>query len=186
LNAQWSCASTSHTTQKPLPQQPVRVPSAAASARAIEATPQRTCAEERRVSVSYAAIRRAHTAIRRAHNLLSPQPVPCDLQLCCTSHGPFWDEMQRMGRGLSPTDTRRRPAMGSLTQDVQVRRHVTPTSTRSRGLGRRIHGSVEDTKLSTNKQHTLLFSFFELLEKSSAPVPMTVVTGIGTGLVPSV
>ena len=41
----------------------------------------------------------------------------------------------------------------------------------SRGLGRRIHGSVEDTKLSTNKQHSLsclppglrefiLFSFF--------------------------
>ena len=29
------------------------------------------------------------------------------------------------------------------------------SSTRSRGLGRRIHGSVEDTKLSTNKQHTL-------------------------------
>ena len=28
-------------------------------------------------------------------------------------------------------------------------------STRSRGLGWRIHGSVEDTKLSTNKQHTL-------------------------------
>ena len=28
------------------------------------------------------------------------------------------------------------------------------SSTRSRGLGRRIHGSVEDTKLSTNKQHT--------------------------------
>ena len=28
-------------------------------------------------------------------------------------------------------------------------------STRSRGLGRRIHESVEDTKLSTNKQHTL-------------------------------
>jgi hypothetical protein len=26
---------------------------------------------------------------------------------------------------------------------------------RSRGLGRRIHGSVEDTKLSTNKQHSL-------------------------------
>ncbi len=24
-----------------------------------------------------------------------------------------------------------------------------------RGLGRRIHGSVEETKLSTNKQHTL-------------------------------
>lgn len=112
------------------------------------------------MSVSYAAIRRAHTAIRRAHNLLSPQPVPCDLQLCCTSHGPFWDEMQRMGRGLSPTDTRRRPAMGSLTQDVQVRRQ-TPSL-------------------------LLLFSFFELLEKSSAPVPMTVVTGIGTGLIPAV
>ena len=29
------------------------------------------------------------------------------------------------------------------------------SSTRSRGLGRRIHESVEDTKLSTNKQHTL-------------------------------
>jgi hypothetical protein len=32
------------------------------------------------------------------------------------------------------------------------------SSTRSRGLGRRIHGSVEDTKLSTNKQHSLLLS----------------------------
>ena len=30
------------------------------------------------------------------------------------------------------------------------------SSTRSRGLGWRIHESVEDTKLSTNKQHTLL------------------------------
>ena len=29
------------------------------------------------------------------------------------------------------------------------------SSTRSRGLGRRIHEGVEDTKLSTNKQHTL-------------------------------
>ncbi len=29
------------------------------------------------------------------------------------------------------------------------------SSTLSRGLGRRIHGSVEDTKLSTNKQHSL-------------------------------
>ena len=28
------------------------------------------------------------------------------------------------------------------------------SSTRSRGLGRRIHESVEDTKLSTNKQHS--------------------------------
>ena len=32
------------------------------------------------------------------------------------------------------------------------------SSTRSRGLGRRIHESVEDTKLSTNKQHSLLSS----------------------------
>jgi hypothetical protein len=31
------------------------------------------------------------------------------------------------------------------------------SSTLSRGLGWRIHGSVEDTKLSTNKQHTLPF-----------------------------
>ena len=29
------------------------------------------------------------------------------------------------------------------------------TRTRPRGLGWRIHGSVEDTKLSTNKQHHL-------------------------------
>jgi len=29
------------------------------------------------------------------------------------------------------------------------------SSTRSRGLGRQMHESVEDTKLSTNKQHTL-------------------------------
>ena len=29
------------------------------------------------------------------------------------------------------------------------------SSTLSRGLGRRIHGSVEDTKLSTNKQQSL-------------------------------
>jgi hypothetical protein len=29
------------------------------------------------------------------------------------------------------------------------------SSTRSRGLGRRIHESVENTKLSTNKQHSL-------------------------------
>ena len=29
------------------------------------------------------------------------------------------------------------------------------SSTRSRGSGWRIHGSVEDTKLSTNKQHSL-------------------------------
>ena len=32
------------------------------------------------------------------------------------------------------------------------------SSTRSRGLGWRIHGSVEDTKLSTNKQHSLSLS----------------------------
>jgi len=31
------------------------------------------------------------------------------------------------------------------------------SSTRSRGLGWRIHGSVEDTKLSTNKQHSLMW-----------------------------
>jgi hypothetical protein len=38
------------------------------------------------------------------------------------------------------------------------------SSTRSRGLGQRIHESVEDTKLSTNKQHTLsLLIHVELL-----------------------
>ena len=33
------------------------------------------------------------------------------------------------------------------------------SSTRSRGLGWRIHESVEDTKLSTNKQHSLSHSW---------------------------
>ena len=37
------------------------------------------------------------------------------------------------------------------------------SSTRSRGLGWRIHGSVEDTKLSTNKQHSLSNGFSWLL-----------------------
>ena len=41
------------------------------------------------------------------------------------------------------------------------------SSTRSRGLGRRIHGSVEDTKLSTNKQHSLLSSTIIWLYMSS-------------------
>ena len=34
------------------------------------------------------------------------------------------------------------------------------SSTQSRGLGWRIHESVEDTKLSTNKQHTLSLQYF--------------------------
>ena len=34
------------------------------------------------------------------------------------------------------------------------------SSTRSRGPGWRIHGRVEDTKLSTNKQHTLSLTPF--------------------------
>ena len=37
-------------------------------------------------------------------------------------------------------------------------------STRSRGLGWRIHESVEDTKLSTNKQHTLSLALVGLGE----------------------
>jgi hypothetical protein len=32
--------------------------------------------------------------------------------------------------------------------------YISVIHTHSRGLGWRIHGSVEDTKLSTNKQHT--------------------------------
>ena len=47
-----------------------------------------------------------------------------------------------------------------LTISIKRLRHVTRNnrvhSVDSRGLGWRIHGSVEDTKLSTNKQHTLL------------------------------
>ena len=41
--------------------------------------------------------------------------------------------------------------------DACVHTYTKPqtSSTRSRGLGWRIHESVEDTKLSTNKQHTL-------------------------------
>ena len=37
----------------------------------------------------------------------------------------------------------------------QALRVVAVWNANSRGLGRRIHGSVEDTKLSTNKQHSL-------------------------------
>jgi hypothetical protein len=40
------------------------------------------------------------------------------------------------------------------------------SSTRSRGLGRRIHESVEDTKLSTNKQHTLSRNVRRMFAKS--------------------
>ena len=40
------------------------------------------------------------------------------------------------------------------------------SSTRSRGLGWRIHESVEDTKLSTNKQHTLSLFAFALFRSS--------------------
>ena len=45
-------------------------------------------------------------------------------------------------------------------------------STRRRGPGWRIHGSVEDTKLSTNKQHTLSngkFVLFVMLEGRGGP-----------------
>ena len=38
----------------------------------------------------------------------------------------------------------------------QAQRAAATSTDTSRGLGRRIHGSVEDTKLSTNKQHTLM------------------------------
>jgi hypothetical protein len=37
------------------------------------------------------------------------------------------------------------------------------SSRHNNGLGRRIHGSVEDTKLSTNKQHTLSLSALSYL-----------------------
>ena len=40
------------------------------------------------------------------------------------------------------------------------------SSTQSRGLGWRIHESVEDTKLSTNKQHSL-----SLVQRESAGSP---------------
>ncbi len=45
-------------------------------------------------------------------------------------------------------------------------------STRSRGLGRRIHGSVEDTKLSTNKQHSFFYAYVPSSRYiwSSAPI----------------
>jgi hypothetical protein len=40
----------------------------------------------------------------------------------------------------------------------QTPKKLRDSVTRSRGLGRRIHGRVEDTKLSTNKQHSLSLS----------------------------
>ena len=47
--------------------------------------------------------------------------------------------------------------IGSKPVNACVHTYTKPqtSSTRSRGLGWRIHESVEDTKLSTNKQHTL-------------------------------
>jgi hypothetical protein len=57
------------------------------------------------------------------------------------------------------------PEEGGLTRSSKVKKPVSAcvhtytkpqtSSTRSRGLGWRIHGSVEDTKFSTNKQHSL-------------------------------
>jgi hypothetical protein len=43
----------------------------------------------------------------------------------------------------------------------------------SRGLGRRIHGSVEDTKLSTNKQHTLSLKLHKPMPPPCALSPAT-------------
>ena len=40
-------------------------------------------------------------------------------------------------------------------KDATTVQHSSCNGAQSRGLGWRIHGSVEDTKLSTNKQHTL-------------------------------
>ena len=49
------------------------------------------------------------------------------------------------------------------------------SSTRSRGLGWRIHESVEDTKLSTNKQHTL--SSVLLMSRPFLSIPLTLMVG---------
>jgi hypothetical protein len=43
----------------------------------------------------------------------------------------------------------------AITPRTRTRPRTMARLTRSRGLGWRIHGSVEDTKLSTNKQHSL-------------------------------
>ena len=45
------------------------------------------------------------------------------------------------------------------------------SSTRSRGLGWRIHESVEDTKLSTNKQHSLSPKAMSSTSKPPYPIP---------------
>jgi hypothetical protein len=55
------------------------------------------------------------------------------------------------------------------------------SNTRSRGLGRRIHGSVEDTKLSTNQQHSL--SPDERTPSEATPLSATTAElGLGLGL----
>ena len=53
---------------------------------------------------------------------------------------------------LLHTHTHVRQRTHTHTQLISL---VMTTQHNSRGLGRRIHGSVEDTKLSTNKQHSL-------------------------------
>ena len=50
-------------------------------------------------------------------------------------------------------ESARLPATPSLFSSSSARSHTCE----SRGLGWRIHGSVEDTKLSTNKQHSLSY-----------------------------
>ena len=100
----------------------------------------------------------------------NPLAVPYVLQLRCTSPGPFRDEMQRVGRGLSLTDTRRRAAMGGF-----VRLY-------SRLIGATLAVVAPSLLFSSFE---LLFSSFEL-RRSKSVRPGPLVIGIGTGLTPSV
>jgi hypothetical protein len=100
----------------------------------------------------------------------NPLAVPYVLQLRCTSPGPFRDEMQRVGRGLSLTDTRRQAAMGGF-----VRLY-------SRLIGATLAAVAPSLLFSSFE---LLFSSFEL-RRSKSVRPGPLVIGIGTGLTPSV
>ena len=100
----------------------------------------------------------------------NPLAVPYVLQLRCTSPGPFRDEMQRVGRGLSLTDTRRRATMGGF-----VRLY-------SRLIGATLAAVAPSLLFSSFE---LLFSSFEL-RRSKSVRPGPLVIGIGTGLTPSV
>jgi hypothetical protein len=76
--------------------------------------------------------------------------VYCFFLLNSVAH---WGQRERRGGHRKDKDT---PPGGATVAPPALGKEQNQIGTNiCSGLGRRIHGSVEDTKLSTNKQHTL-------------------------------